>query len=180
MMDTPKPVMLGDITVSATFKLPPGAGTARTRLAVAGTFGLARVQFTDKDVVAKLADLSRRGQGRNQDMVISRVATSFKGQFSLADGVASLPHVAFSVPGATIALSGQYVIGTEAVNFVGTAQLKASLSDAVGGFRSILIKPFNRFFSKDGSGAIIPIEITGTRSQPKFGVRLKQVFKKEG
>ncbi len=94
-------------------------------------------------------------------------------------GLLTFPRVEFAVPGAAIKLTGTYVMGTEALNFTGTARLAVSLSRAVGGFKSIFIKPFNPFFRKNGDGAVIPIAITGTRGQPQFKLRLKQVFKKE-
>lgn len=176
-IDSDRPMLTGDVSMSANLELPPGSGTTRKRVKATGTFGLSGVRMTDKNVQQKLQELSRRGQGKNRDEVVSRVATGVTGQFFLKSGVVTLPRLAFAVPGATISLSGQYTFGSEAIHFTGTARLKASLSNAVGGFRSIFIKPFNRFFSTNGSGATIPIEITGTRAQPQFAVRKKQIFK---
>jgi hypothetical protein len=38
------------------------------------------------------------------------------------------------------------------------------------GWKSILLKPVDPFFSKNGSGTEIPIRITGTESEPHFGL----------
>ena len=38
------------------------------------------------------------------------------------------------------------------------------------GWKSILLKPVDPFFSKDGVGTEIPIRITGTESEPHFGL----------
>lgn len=176
---TERAELYGDVSMTAAVTLPAGEGTPRERLNATGTFGLDGVRFTSKDVQQKLQELSRRGQGKNEDEVVSRVATGLSGRFSLRSGVLTLPHLTFAVPGATMELAGRYTMGTEAIAFTGTARLQASLSAAVGGFKSVFIKPFNRLFSKDGSGAIIPIQITGTRTQPKFSVRKKQIFKTE-
>ena len=178
-INTQQPVLIGDVSLKATVQLPPGTGSARQRLRAAGTFGLGHTRFTDKDIESKLKELSARGQGRNQDEIVSRVATSVSGDFSLLRGVLTMSRVEFAVPGAAISLAGKYTMGTEALDFTGTARLAVSLSRAVGGFKSIFIKPFNSFFRKNGDGAVIPIAITGTRDQPQFSVRLKQVFKKE-
>jgi hypothetical protein len=177
-IDSARPVLTGDVSLSATVLVPHGLGRARDRLQMAGTFGLGDAHFSDAIVQAKLKELSRRGQGKDVDEMASRIATSFGGTFALKGGVLSLPRLSFAVPGATLLLSGRYTFGSEELAFTGTAHLKASLSQAVGGFKSIFIKPFNRLFSKDGSGAIIPIEITGTRSQPDIHVRKSQIFKK--
>jgi hypothetical protein len=40
------------------------------------------------------------------------------------------------------------------------------------GWKSLLLKPIDPFFSKDGAGTEIPIRITGTQSEPHFGLDL--------
>jgi hypothetical protein len=170
-----KPLVTGGVSVKATVRLPSGAGSARDRLLVSGTFGLRDAQFNDALMQSKLKELSRRGLGKNANEMPDRIATSMDGTFSLKSGVMSLPNLTFAVPGAVIDLEGHYTLGSEELNFTGTAHLEASLSKVVGGFRSIFIAPFNRLFARGGSGSVIPIEITGTRSQPAFHVR---IFKK--
>jgi len=39
----------------------------------------------------------------------------------------------------------------------------------VGGWKGALLKPADRFFKKDGAGAVIPIYISGTKDKPQFG-----------
>jgi hypothetical protein len=38
------------------------------------------------------------------------------------------------------------------------------------GWKSILLKPVDPFFSKHGAGTEVPIRITGTESEPHFGL----------
>jgi hypothetical protein len=173
-IDSPRPVLTGQISMTATFLLPPGTTKARDRARVIGTFGVGGGRFTSTDLQDQLVELSRRGQGKDKDEMVSRIATNVSGRFSLERGLATFSGVNFVVPGAAIALSGQYSMGTEALHFTGIARLDASLSQAVGGFKSIFIKPFNPLFRKNGAGAVLPIEITGTRDQPKFKVKLRQ------
>jgi hypothetical protein len=47
--------------------------------------------------------------------------------------------------------------------------MEATVSQMVGGWKGALLKPADRFFSKDGAGTEVPIRIEGTRAQPKFG-----------
>jgi len=42
-----------------------------------------------------------------------------------------------------------------------------------------LLKPVDPFFHKHGAGAEIPFKITGTRSEPKFGLDLFNGHKDE-
>lgn len=179
VVDSPRPVILGDVSLTASLVLPPGRERARTRVQVNGTFGLKRANFTSAELQTKLAEISRRGQGKDRDEIESRVATSLGGSFSLKQGQLALPRISFAVPGAALSLSGRYTLGTEELQFTGTVRLKASLSKVVGGFKSIFIKPFNPLFRKGADGTVLPIQISGTRTNPIYGVRKKDIFKKD-
>ena len=43
---------------------------------------------------------------------------------------------------------------------------------ATSRWKSWLLKPADPFFKKEGAGAAIPVKITGTKSEPKFGLDL--------
>ncbi len=173
-----KPLLTGGVSLTAAVRLPAGAASARQRIVVSGKFGLASAQFNNAVMQSKLQELSRRGLGKSADEAVSQVASSMSANFSLKQGVIALPNLTFAVPGAVISLEGTYNLVSENLNFTGTAALKASLSKAVGGFKSVFLAPFNGLFAKDGAGSVIPIEIAGTRSEPDFHVRMSQVFKK--
>jgi hypothetical protein len=149
----------------------------RKRLKVSGRFNLARGMFTDSKVQEKLQELSRRSQGKAPDEDPGRVLTNMTGRFVLQAGVLSLPDLTFQVPGATVDLSGLYRIDGEVLDFHGTLKMKASVSQAVGGFKSIFLKPFDALFREKGHGAVVPIKITGTRKEPKMGLEMGKVFK---
>ena len=178
-LDTPRPVMIGDISLQAALSLPPGPGRVRDRLKVDGVFGLTRTRFTDGDVTRKLHELSRRGQGKAQDDPMERVLTDLGGRFRLDASVMGLRELRFRVPGAEVALDGTYSLATQEMDLRGTLRLQATVSQAVGGFKSIFIRPFDGLFRKDGAGTVLPIKITGSRSAPKFGVEAGRIFKKQ-
>jgi hypothetical protein len=157
-------------------KLPPGDSPVSERIEVEGRFGLAETQFTDKEVQSKMESLSRRSQGKGQEDPIGKVMTNLRGQVRLAGGRARLTALTFQVPGARVALDGTYELASGALDFRGTLRMQASMSDAVGGFKSFFLKPFNPLFRKDGAGAVVPIKIEGTRQAPKFGVEFGKIF----
>ena len=66
------------------------------------------------------------------------------------------------------------------MNFIGTLRMEATVSQAVGGFKSIFIRPFDFVFRKEGAGAVVPIRISGTRQAPKFGLQVGKVFGRGG
>jgi len=179
VVSSPKAMLTGDVTVRTTIKIPPGKARLRQRLAMTGQFGLDQARFTDAQIQAKLQELSRRSQGKDEGEAIARVMTSLSGSFEIARGVLMLRRLSFHVPGARVDLSGTYTLGNEALNLEGTLRMQATVSQAVGGFKSIFIKPFDTLFKHEGAGAVVPITITGTRESPKFGVQLGKALKKK-
>ncbi len=177
-IDTPKPIVTGKITLTTELKLPPGKGRAQQRLSATGTVKIKGADFTDAEMDANISDLSRRGLGKKENEAVPNVPADFIGTFTLANGLMRLTKTEAQVPGAVIRVAGSYRLGTEEVDFIGEALLESSLSRAIGGFRSIFLKPFNPLFRKDGAGAVVPIRITGTRPVPVFSVRKSAIFKK--
>ncbi len=86
-----------------------------------------------------------------------------------------LPNLKYTVPGAEIDLKGSYGIDGGNLNFAGFARTDAKVSQLVGGWKGLLLKPADRLFKKDGAGTQVPIHIDGTRENPKFGIDLKRM-----
>jgi hypothetical protein len=75
-----------------------------------------------------------------------------------------------------VRLNGTYGLATETLDFRGTLSMRTSVSRAVGGFRSIFLRPFDPLFRQNGQGSVVPIKITGPRSKPEFGLEMGRVF----
>jgi hypothetical protein len=45
--------------------------------------------------------------------------------------------------------------------------------------KSVLLKGIDPLFKRNGSGAIIPVTIQGTRSDPKIGLDIGRVFRRK-
>ena len=84
--------------------------------------------------------------------------------------VMTFRSLSFDVPGAGVALAGTYNLRDDGLGFHGTLKLDAKLSQMTTGWKSILLKPVDRFFQKDGAGTEIPFKVEGTRSAPRFGL----------
>jgi len=53
------------------------------------------------------------------------------------------------------------------------------VSDTVTGWKRWVLKPVDTIFKQpDGTGSLIPIKITGNRSDPKFGLDVRAVLKR--
>ncbi|MGD0825173.1 MAG: hypothetical protein ABR908_11360 [Terriglobales bacterium] len=92
------------------------------------------------------------------------------GTFSLSDALISFSQLDYRVPGTQVNLTGTYSLDGNIFDFHGKARLDATLSHMVTGWKSILLKPVDPFFSKNGAGTEIPVKITGTKSEPHFGL----------
>lgn len=173
-----KPVMSGAIAMQAMLLLPPGDVKVIDRLQLDGRFALENAQFSDPEVREKLAELSRRAQGKKPDEPIGRIASNMHGRFTLKGGTIRFAPVAFDLPGAEIVLSGVYGLRSEALDFAGVFSMEAPISAAAGGgIKGFFLKAVDPIFRKHGKGAVIPITIKGAREQPKFGVVWGKVFK---
>jgi len=170
---SPDPLMTGSLAMKARLHIPPGPVPVHKRLEIKGAFNLDRVRFTSDQIQGRITELSLRGQGRPKDVKQADAGltrSTMLGSFQMAGGVIRLPALTYTVPGATIQLKGAYGVEGGTLDFEGNARLQASLSKVVGGWAGFLLKPADRIFKKDGAGTEIPIHISGTRSDPKFGV----------
>ena len=175
---TATPLLTGAVTMKTALHIPPGPVPVHERLRLQGSFALDQALFTSDKIQAKLVELSLRGQGRPQDVKTTdpaSVRSAMHGNFLMGSGVITLPALEFTVPGAAIQLKGAYGLEGGALDFAGTAKLQATVSQMVGGWKGLLLKPADRFFKKDGAGTSVPIHIGGTRTEPQFGIGLDKM-----
>jgi hypothetical protein len=174
------PAMTGALALHADMKLPAGPQDVMDRLQLTGSFQVTDAKFSNKEIQAKLSDLSERARGLDPDEHATHVASNFQGQFRLANDVLSLREGAFDVPGAVVHVGGTYGLGSEALEFDGTVRMKATISQAAGGgMKSALLKIVDPLFKRDGAGAVLPITIRGTRSDPKLGLDFGRVLSRK-
>ena len=86
------------------------------------------------------------------------------------DGLLSFSLLHFLVPGTHVDMTGTYGLDGQQFDFRGMARLDATVSQMTTGWKSILLKPVDPFFRKDGVGTEVPIRITGTQGEPHFGL----------
>ncbi|HEX4311447.1 MAG TPA: hypothetical protein VHZ25_15545 [Acidobacteriaceae bacterium] len=101
------------------------------------------------------------------------IGSEMRGNFTFGDSQCTISALNFLVPGAAINLQGAYGLKGETLDFTGTARLDAHLSQMVTGWKSLLLKPVDPFFAKNGAGTFVPIKIGGTASHPAIGLDFK-------
>ncbi|MFZ1938256.1 MAG: hypothetical protein WBA18_01005 [Terracidiphilus sp.] len=168
------PLLTGDLTLKTLLEIPPGKEPVHERMKLSnGTFALTDAEFSSEKIESYVGQLSLRGLGDAKEVKKdpgSDVASSMQSDFSMTGGVINLPDLKYTVPGAEIDLAGKYGIEGSILNFTGTAKMQATVSQMVGGWKGLLLKPADRLFKKDGAGTEVPIHVDGTREDPKFGV----------
>jgi hypothetical protein len=169
---TDPPVMTGKAKLSTKLDLGPGAADVSNRLKLAGTFLISGAHFTNDKIQSKVDVLSMRGQGRPKETKgdIPDVASLMSGTYNLSNGLLSFSKLRFQMPGAQVNLNGKYSLDGNEFEFHGKARMQAKLSHMVTGWKSVLLKPVDPFFSKHGAGTEIPVKVVGTKSEPHFGL----------
>jgi hypothetical protein len=164
-----KPPMTGAITFRTKFDLPHEKGNIEERLNLNGKFLVAHGEFTSPEVTSKIKTLSRKAQGRPDEQDAGSSVSELKGNFILDNSVLTFKGLTFQVTGAEVALNGTYGLQKEELDFHGKLRMQAKLSQTIKGAKSLLLKPVDPFFRKNGRTEV-PIKITGKREHPSFGL----------
>ena len=176
-VNTPDPVMTGALHLTTLLEIPPGQADVVEKLALDGRFAIDRGKFTNTTVQSRINELSKRASAKMSEEGVPSVTSDFTGQFKLSKGALSLQPVTFDIPGALVQLDGSYGLRSGALAFDGYLFMEAKISQTVTGFKSLLLKVADPIFRKDGR-TIVPLTVSGTRHDPKFGVNMGKVFKK--
>ncbi len=171
-----RPPLDGPITLRAHAVLPPRHEPFIRRVQLDGNFMISDADFMNSRTQEKVDELSARARGNESEIKSKngpkRVAEDLKGDVKLREGIAKLSTALFAVPGAIGRGSGTYDLTTEAIDVRGKLAMRASLSKAAGGLKSIFLMPLDPLFKQNGAGAVLPVRISGTYSHPVFKVSL--------
>ena len=166
-------IMSGAVAMKTELNLRPGKEDIADRLHLKGKFHVSDGHFTNDKLQTRIDDFSLRGQGEPKLIKSSPeqvVATDLRGTFNLQAGMLTFSFLHFQVPGTHADMTGQYSLDGSVFDFHGKLKMDAKLSQMTTGWKSILLKPVDPFFHKNGSGTELPFKITGTRSEPHFGL----------
>jgi hypothetical protein len=91
------------------------------------------------------------------------------GRFRLENETITFRSLSFAVPGSGVDLAGRYDLDRDTIDFHGTLKLQAKVSETMTGWKRWVLKPIDPFFSKQGAGTLLRIQVVGTSKEPKFG-----------
>jgi hypothetical protein len=142
----------------------------KEKLMLDGSFQLSDGKFLRSSIQDQIDSLSRRGQGQPKNQEIDQVVHQMDGVFQLKSGVMTFKSLLFAVPGAVVDLAGSYDMGSDVLDFHGALKLDAKVSQTMTGWKRVVLKPIDPFFSKEGAGTFLRIKVEGTADKPKFGL----------
>jgi len=164
------PFMDGRITLNTRIDIPPLTAKVKQKLVLDGTFNLREAKFLRSTVQSQIDGLSRHAQGQPNNQEIDSVASNMKGSFRLENQLMTFRSFSFDVPGAGVALAGNYNLKDDKLDFKGTLMLDARLSQMVTGWKSWALKAVDPIFAKNGAGTFLNILVEGTARKPQMGV----------
>ena len=172
-----RPPLTGRMDLTTKFVLPAGEDDVIERLQLDGRFELEQARFTNLNVQRRITTLSRRGRGEENDEGAEgeRVVSNMRGRFVMRNARLTFSALTFAVPGSTVELSGSYDMRAGTIDFVGNLLTDASLADMTSGWKSLVARVAQPFFSRPGGGSRLPIRISGPREKPAFGLDMSRV-----
>jgi AsmA-like C-terminal region len=175
-------VMTGRLQMKTKLHIRPGKESVSQKIGLKGGFTLREIHFTNPDVEDKVDMLSLRAQGdpKAAKPGAEDVQSQMEGQFVMEDGKLTFSKLDYTLPGADVKLAGEYTLDGDKFEFAGKVRTNAKLSQMVASkWKSVLLKPVDPFFKKNGAGAEIPVKVSGTKSAPKFGLNLRHKGNKD-
>jgi len=172
---TRPPVLTGRIASKTQLIIEPGKASVTRKLKSRGSFELRTIYFTNPQVQDKvdMLSLSARGEPKEAKPGAEDVVSRMSGDFAIGSGEIAFSKLNYDLPGAQVHLTGAYSMDGQKFDFTGKVMTKATLRKMVATWwKSWLLTPISPFFKKDGAGTEIPVKISGTSSEPKFGLDL--------
>lgn len=161
--------MVGEMTLEADIRIPPGSAPALQRLQSEGSFRIPRGEFTSTDLQRTLEQLSRIGQSGEVDRQEgSSPFSDLSGSFRLEGSRIDFDRLSFEIPGMKLDLSGVYTFPDEQMDFRGTVSFERSLAEMAPPEVGRVLDALESILRRGESGTVIPIRIRGSRSSPSI------------
>jgi AsmA-like C-terminal region len=177
-MKSSTPSMTGNVRIQGQLDLPPGEEDISRRMNLDCDFHIDSARFTDPQTETKIRTISRIGLGKYGPDASESAPLSLTGHILMANGVAKFSRLDFSVPGASLQLHGSFGLDSQALDFQGTANLQATVSQMTTGVKSVLLRALDPLLARNGFGISVPIHITGTRNSPSIELEIGKIFRR--
>lgn len=169
-----EPTVTGKVSFNATAQFGSGPEEFLKRLKLRGQVALDHVQFVNdnrQSMDAFSARVSADPPGEKKETSPQNAPVVYAAAAShteFRNGIAYLPDVEVSLPGAEGKLHGNFNLESTKIDLTGTGVLERDLSHAATGIKALLLKPVSPFFHHKNAGAVVSIAVTGTADKPNL------------
>ena len=164
--------MSGWISFRGRAQIPTHLDDFLRKIKLEGGFGIGGAEFSNSSTQREVDKLSAGSLGNKSSSDPGTVLTDVTGREELAGGIAKFSGLKFRVPGAAARMNGTFNVITEAVDLRGRLRVDTEISNTQTGVKSLLLKFIQPFFKRKRRGQIVPVRISGTYENPKFGLDL--------
>jgi hypothetical protein len=170
IIESDEPSVRGRVTFDATVSLNDVGAKFLQRLALRGRVSLDQITFTKPETQQKVNTFAARVQKDHPHSRLnpSPVTAAASSPVIFNEGLAYFDDIHITCPGTDAYLHGTFSLMDTRIHLTGKVSLQQSISHAVTGWKSFLLKPLIPFFRHAGSGAVVSIAVTGTARQPKI------------
>jgi hypothetical protein len=102
----------------------------------------------------------------------AEVDSNMSAEFALAHSQMMVDKLHYEMPGAKVDMAGVYTMDGNLFEFKGHVRTEAKASEMVTGWKSMLLKPFDKMLAKNGAGVELPIEVSGAKGDVRFGLAM--------
>ena len=162
--------MSGALRVQANLEIPPGDRDMLDRISLTGDFSAADARFSSLDLRERLRKVSRKAEGHPDDKTAGSSLSSMQGHFQMNRGVVEFSNLSFELEGASALLNGPYQLASQKLDLHGQVWIAAKVSQTTTGVKAFFLKAVDPFFRSKRGGSLVPVKITGTRSDPEFAL----------
>jgi AsmA-like C-terminal region len=177
VVSSPQPPAAGQIHFQSEITLPPGREAFLRRIQMKGSFQIIGGEFRYPKSQFKMDELSVRASSRKKHLDLKQpphVTAQVRTTYRAKEGTVTFSAITFDVPNASATATGTFNMLTKAIDLQGNLGMRATVSSAAGGIRSMLLLPLDPFYRKQGFGAVIPVRVEGTFGHPVFHASLRK------
>jgi hypothetical protein len=142
-----------------------------------GRFQISGGEFNNPKNQYEMNALSARANNKKKGLDLKRpphIRALLRAAYHASAGIATFSAITFEVPNASARATGTFDMLAKVIDFRGILGMRASLSSAATGIKSMFLLPLGPIYKKDGFGAVVAIAVEGTYVRPVFKASLRR------
>ena len=159
----------GDVNFRMHVEIPSGHEPFLEKLALQSDFQIQNARFVKPETQVRLSKVAEAPDDRQPN---TAMPVQIHGAVEVKDGIARFAHLSLQDHHASAFFWGKYQLTDEHVDMHGKLKTEASLTKTTNGIGSFFAKILEPFFKKKPHENVVPVKISGTYNNPKFGLDL--------